>query len=110
MGPGSVSAFTRVFDALWAGTTRQLHSILHRQLAAAIVERDHIAFNHAGPKADDRPVAPHLGADGLAREHRRGIAAADGLELAGLMIAKTFKDGVAGDAEARQPMQDRTPK
>jgi len=21
MGPGSVSAFTRVFDALWAGTT-----------------------------------------------------------------------------------------
>jgi hypothetical protein len=22
MGPGSVSAFTRVFDALWAGTTK----------------------------------------------------------------------------------------
>ena len=27
---------------------------LHRQLAAAIVERNHVAFDHAGPEADDR--------------------------------------------------------
>src|SRR5450631_4320913 len=39
MGPGSVSAFTRVFDALWAGTTEILGAEatqlaeLHRNLA-----------------------------------------------------------------------------
>jgi hypothetical protein len=27
MGPGSVSAFTRVFDALWAGTTETADSV-----------------------------------------------------------------------------------
>ena len=46
-------------------------------LGAAVVDGDDVAFHHAGAKADDIAVAPHLGADGLAGEDRRGKAAGE---------------------------------
>ena len=39
-----------------------------RDLGAAVVDGDHVALDHAGAKAHDIAVAPHLGADGFARE------------------------------------------
>jgi hypothetical protein len=33
MGPGSISAITRVFDALWAGTT-EMHACTNQRPAA----------------------------------------------------------------------------
>jgi hypothetical protein len=35
LGPGSVSAFTRVFDALWAGTTEEAGLSFHARMNAA---------------------------------------------------------------------------
>src|SRR5262249_46603620 len=72
-----------------------------------IVQCNHIAFDDAGTKAYHRAVAPHLGADHLARKHRRREPPGNGGEPRRIVATQALEDSMAGDPEGREPMQDR---
>src|ERR1041385_6168868 len=75
-------------------------------LRAAVVQHNHIALDQARAETHNRPVAPHLGTDGLARVDRRRKPPCDRLEARRLVAAHRLQDRVTGDAEGREPVQD----
>src|SRR5260221_7692978 len=62
MGPGSISAFTRVFDALWAGTTRKC---ARRQFPLKLFGRASVTLDiwTTGPVMNSSAAQYRLGVD-----------------------------------------------
>src|SRR5258708_31893228 len=81
--------------------------MLLADLGTAVVQHHDITLDHACAEADDRAVAPHLGADRLARIDRRGKSYRHRLEAAGIVTAHGLENGVPRHAESRKPVQDR---
>src|SRR3546814_17795555 len=52
-------------------------------------------------------LAPHLGHDGLARQHGGGEARVERVDPGRIMVAQPFHDRARGDAVGAQAMQDR---
>src|SRR4051812_41649845 len=82
----------------------------YNNLRPAVVERHDVALDNAGAKADEAVIVPHFGADGLAREHRRGKASLDCRQPRWIVAAQTLEDRVTGEPEGREPVEDRSRK
>src|SRR3546814_12340180 len=71
------------------------------------VDRDHVAPGYPAPERHRVAVAPHLGHDGLARQHGGGEARVERVDPGRIMVAQPFHDRARGDAVGAQAMQDR---
>src|SRR5690348_12056493 len=91
-----------------AGTSPAM--TLTRHLGAAVIDSDCVAFDDARAEAYHATIAPYLGADGFARIDRRRKARLHAGELKRIIAADRFEDGVAGDAEGGEAVQDWTRK
>src|SRR5690242_21930499 len=76
-------------------------------LRPPVIDRHHVALEHAGAKARHLAVAPDFGADGLARIDRRREAPGHRGEPRRIVTAKALEQRVARHPEGGKAVQDR---
>ena len=72
-----------------------------------MVDRDHVALLDPRAEAYHAAIAPELGADGFAREHRRREPPGHRGQPGRIIAAYRLEQRVAGDPEGRKAMQHR---